>query len=210
MDPYDDPLEDDDEDAWDEGALDEGAESMTFLVFGGEEQRPALELYAAFRRPATEADRRAEEEARRDGFFEAELLDELREPVAGGGRLLLAGLGGEEDRLFAAPTTTGAVAHAVLPNGGGGCDDPGPDGLVLAGLTLPGSFAVLGLVADAVERVDVLVRGERRPAQMGENAFGLRVDDVSASALEGLALHRTDGTVAEIEIPRLPPDGGAD
>ncbi|MGH3041112.1 MAG: hypothetical protein ACRDNG_05130, partial [Gaiellaceae bacterium] len=62
----------------------------------------------------------------------------------------------------------------MLPAGGGGCRAPGPDGLLLAWQQGDTKALVLnGLVADAIESVDVIVAGTTHEARMGENAFGL-------------------------------------
>jgi hypothetical protein len=117
------------------------------------------------------------------------------------GRLLLAGLGGEVDMLYAAPTDNDCIAHALLPNGGGGCAAPGPDGLELGwNQTDAGVLVVVGLVADAIESVDVVVGGVTHKARMGENAFGLRLERTNEADLERVVLCRRDGTTNEIEL----------
>ena len=213
-----------------------------FFLSGDGEKRPPKELYAVFRRPRNERDRRAGELASRLGALDVGVDDEeelvgremlqraalaFGDVVEGEGRLVLSGLGGAEDMLYVAPTTTGYVAHAVLPNGGGGCSAPGPDGLVLAtrGRARRGphghgrpraahrgggarahpvdhrhGFVVHGLVADPIVAVDVVVDGETQRARMGENGFGLRIDGTAASALEKLILLREDGTANELDV----------
>ncbi len=115
-------LDPDDEGAW---ARDEAASTGTFMFptpHAGE--RAVKELYAVFRRPRNDADRRAGELACRSGTIDVgidrdeEVDRELRDlraalgdVVAEEGRLVLTGLGGDEDMLYAAPTTTGAIAH---------------------------------------------------------------------------------------------------
>ena len=117
------------------------------------------------------------------------------------GRLLLAGLGGDEDMLYAAPTSNDHVAYALLPNGGGGCGAPGPDGLELGWTqTELGSVVVHGLVGDTIASVDVIAGGVTHPARMGENAFGLRLERTHESSLERVVLHRYDGTTDEIGL----------
>ena len=185
-----------------------------------EERRPVRELYGAFRRPRNDADRRAGELAARWGALDfgfggferprpAEVSEEGWSPVGAQpgavaeseGRLLLGGLGGEADMLYAAPTDNGYVAHALLPNGGGGCTTPGPDGLHMGWhQSETGALVVFGLVGDAIEAVDVVVDGTTHPARMGENAFGLRFEEMHEGALEGVALHRRDGTTNEIPL----------
>jgi len=72
-----------------------------------------------------------------------------------------------------------------------------------------GSFVVQGLVADPIAAVDVVVNGQARPARMGENGFGVRIEDASATALERLILHRGDGTTYELDL-RMPEPGEFD
>jgi hypothetical protein len=203
-----------------EGESIEGpTQSGSFLFAAGDGvRRPVTDLYAAFRRPRTAADRESGELAHTlgtlgcgpdedvDDPFPPELPDHLREELSLGeviedkGRLLLAGLGGGQDKLYAAPTTKDAIAYAVLPDGGGGCSVPGPDGLVLSYVWSPESLVLHGLVADGVVAVDVIVDGEARPAEMGENGFGLRMAAVPQSNLDRIVLHRQDGTRNEIDL----------
>ena len=181
------------------------------------ERRPVKELYGVFRRPRNDVDRRAGELAARSGALDfgaidkgvrpAGLSDEEWRSLQPGevledeGRLLLAGLGGEEDMLYAAPTCNDYIAHAVLPNGGGGRGTPGPDGLELGwNETETGALVVFGLVSDAIESVDLIVRGVTHEARMGENAFGLRLERTHGAELERVVLRRRDGTTNEIEL----------
>jgi hypothetical protein len=191
-----------------------GSTSMHLYAYSGEERRPVREIYGAFRRPRNDADRSAGELAARWGALDFGPEVEGRRPPPGvppealpgavlhdEGRLLLAGLGGEEDMLYAAPTQNDHVAYALLPNGGGGCGAPGPDGLELGWTqTELGSLVVHGLVADAIEAVDVLVGGETHEARMGENAFGLRLERELEVELERIVLHRRDGSTNVIEL----------
>jgi hypothetical protein len=117
------------------------------------------------------------------------------------GRLLRAGLGGEEDMLYAAPTRNDSVAYGLLPNGGGGCGAPGPDGLVLGWTqTELGDLVVHGLAADAIESVEVIAGGATHEARMGENAFGLRLEHTHDAELERILLRRRNGTTNEIGL----------
>jgi hypothetical protein len=183
-----------------------------------EEKRPVRELYGVFRRPRNDGDRRAGELADRWGALDFGMEMEERPPPHGvsveawrdalpgavlheEGRLLLAGLGGEEDMLYAAPTRNDHVAYALLPNGGGGCGAPGPDGLELGWTqTELGALVVHGLVADAIESVGVIVAGATHEARMGENAFGLRLERPHESSLERIVLRHRDGTTNEIDL----------
>jgi hypothetical protein len=181
-------------------------------------KRPVRELYGVFRRPRTDADRSAGELASREGVLD--FGDEIEDPgpppgvspeqwrdalpgdvVHEEGRLLLAGLGGEEDMLYAAPTRNDHVAYALLPNGSGGSAAPGPGGLLLGRTqTERGDLVVYGLVSDEIAAVTVVVGGVTHQARMGENAFGLRLERTRDSDLERVVLRRRDGTTNEVAL----------
>jgi hypothetical protein len=197
-----------------------GTTSVQLAAYGPEApKRPVRELYGVFRRPRTDADRSAGELASRWGALDFGSGMEDRGPPPGvsaeswrgalpgdvvheEGRLLLAGLGGEEDMLYAAPTRNEHVAHALLPNGGGGCGAPGPDGLHL-GLDSDGAGRSRGLWArvgrNRVGRGRSRLSGTRG-ARMGENAFGLRLERTHEADLERVVLHRSDGATTEIGL----------
>jgi hypothetical protein len=202
--------------------FDEVGFSSGFLFFDASsdtERRPIKELYSVFARPRNDADRRAGDLAAWWGALDvgAGADDEMDRPpgvseeewrvllpgdvLEEEGRLLLEGLGGEEDMLYAAPTANEHICHALLPNGGGGCSAPGPDGLNLNATYTPSrSLVVYGLVGDEITSVDVIVGGETHGARMGENAFGIRVDGAKLSELDAVLLQRHDGTTARIPI----------
>ena len=164
---------------------------------GDEEPVPVRELYGVFSRPPTDADRRAEPLAAVSWSgipWGAEIaMDE--------GRVLLAGLGGGLDLIYAAPLGVDRLVVAVLPNGGGGSGRPGPDGLILQTSQLEtGDLVFHGVVADWVESVDLVVAGVTHAAVMGENAFGLWLEDTHEADQERLLLHRRDGTTNEIGL----------
>ncbi len=174
----------------------ESSGTMSF-IFVGPDPGPVDELYGIFRRPSNDADLKARDLAWRTGGLETGLGD----IVVDGGRLAFSGLGGATDMLYVAPTTNDRIVHAVLPNGGGGAGTPGPDGLVLSVNLIPPGAVVMGLVGDTIVAVDIVVDGERREARMGENSFGLRIED---GALEGLVLHREDGTNMVLPLSAFP------
>jgi hypothetical protein len=155
------------------------------------DRRPVRELYGAFRRPANDADRRV-------GGLAAVMLDRIPpEIVRSDGRLLLSDL----DMVFAVPVGDDQVAFTVLPNGGGMCHLPGPDGLLmLEQQTEEMELVVHGIVADTVESVNIVVAGVTHAAAMGENAFGLRLEQTHQADQERLVLHRRDGTANEIPL----------
>jgi hypothetical protein len=195
-----------------------GSTSVTFYAYDPDEERRSVkELYGVFRRPRNDADRSAGELAARwgaldfgpaaeyprpAGVSEADWrLAQLGNVVEAEGRLLLAGLGGEVDMLYAAPTDNDCIAHALLPNGGSGCAAPGPDGLHMGwDQTEAGDLVVFGLVADQIESVDFVIGEMTHEAPMGENAFGLRLERAREADLERVVLHRRDGTTSEIEL----------
>jgi hypothetical protein len=207
-----------------ENADEGGSTSVHLYAYSSaEERRPVKELYGVFRRPRNDADRSAGELAARWGALDFGPEVEERSPPPGvapeawrdllpgavlhdEGRLVLAGLGGDEDMLYAAPTRNDHVAYALLPNGGGGCGPPGPDGLVLGWTqTELGSLVVHGLVADAIEAVDVVIGGVSHETRMGEDAFGVRLQRTHDAALERVVLRRRDGSTNVIDLRGFDP-----
>jgi hypothetical protein len=161
------------------------------LGFYGDERRLVRELYGAFRRPQNDADRAVTELVARLGVLTG--LDIEFDQAEG--RLLLAGLGGDQDAIYAVPIGSDRIAYAVLPNGGGQCAAPGPDGLLMVHVqTETGLLVLCGVVGDSVEAVDLAVSGVTHAATMGENAFGLRLERTHMDELERIVLHHGDGT----------------
>jgi hypothetical protein len=167
------------------------------LGFSYAERRPVRELYGAFRRSQNDADRDTADLVARLGVLTG--LDiEFDEAE---GRLLLAGLGGDEDAIYAVPVAVDRIACAVLPNGGGQITAPGPDGLLLVQVqTETGLLALCGVIGDSVEAVDLVVSGVLHQARMGENSFGLRLERTHSDDLEGIVLRRRDGTTNEVVL----------
>jgi hypothetical protein len=167
------------------------------LGFSYAERRPVRELYGAFRRSQNDADRDTADLVARLGVLTG--LDiEFDEAE---GRLLLAGLGGDEDAIYAVPVAVDRIACAVLPNGGGQITAPGPDGLLLVQVqTEAGLLALSGVIGDSVEAVDLVVSGVLHQARMGENSFGLRLERTHSDDLEGIVLRRRDGTTNEVVL----------
>jgi hypothetical protein len=167
------------------------------LGFYGDERGLVRELYGAFRRPQNDADRAVTELVTRLGVLTG-LNIEFDQAE---GRLLLAGLGGDQDAIYAVPIASDRIAYAVLPNGGGQCAAPGPDGLLMVHVqTESGLLALCGVVSDSVEAVDLAVSGATHEATMGENAFGLRLEQAHVDDVERIVLHRRDGTTNEIKL----------
>jgi hypothetical protein len=162
---------------------------------------PVRELYSVFQRPRNEADRRAELIAAVS--WTGMGPGDVSPPE---GRVFHAGLGGDMDTIFAAPFGADRLAVAVLPNGGGHWGArPGPDGLLLITSQLEnGDLVVNGIVADSVESVNLVVAGVTHEAAMGENGFGLRLEDTHEADQERLVLHRRDGTTNEIDLSPRP------
>jgi hypothetical protein len=166
--------------------------SSGLMFYGhGDERTPVREVYGAFRRPANDADRRV-------GGLAAQMLDRIEaEVVKSEGRLLLSDL----EMVYAVPVGDDQVAFAVLPNGGGMCHVPGPDGLLmLQHQTEEMDLVVHGMAGDSIEFVDLVVAGVTHSARMGENAFGLRLEGTHEADLERLVLHRRDGTTGVFEL----------
>jgi hypothetical protein len=169
----------------------------SWLRWQGEDDEPVpvRELYSVFGRSPTELDRtfRPLAAVAWSGIpWGAEI---------GEGRVLLSGLGGEQDTIYAAPLGDDRLVVAVLPNGGGGSGRPGPDGLFLQTSELEtGALVFHGIVADWVESAELVVAGVTHEAQMGENAFAFRLEPALDADVERLVLHRSDGTVNEIAL----------
>jgi len=187
-----------------ERALEPGTSWLAWYDYN-EEPKPVRKLYSVFQRPRNAADLRAEPLAAVSwtGMGPGDVS-----PAEG--RVFLAGLGREMDTIFAAPFGDDRLAVAVLPNGGGSWGArPGPDGLLLMSNQLEtGDLVVHGIVADAVESVDLVVAGVTHEAQMGENAFGLWLEQTHEADQERLLLQRRDGTTNEIGLtpsPETPP-----
>lgn len=189
-----------------EPAPEQGVASVGSVAFArAGDERPAHELYSVFSRPRNDADRRATSVAADSGFFERDErssrhFGDLSEK---NGRLLLDGLGGDKDMLYAAPTTKGEVCFGLLPNGGRGCGSPGPDGIHLSWSFAQGSLVVYGLVADAVASVEIVLDGSAHPARTGQNAFALRVDETDPDALDAAVFRRRDGTIERVDLDRF-------
>ncbi len=167
------------------------------LGFYGDGGRRVRELYGAFRRSQNDADRDTADLVARLGVLTG--LDIEFDDAEG--RLLLAGLGGDEDAIYAVPVAVDRIAYAVLPNGGGQIAAPGPDGLLMVHVqTETGLLALCGVVGDSVEAVDLVVSGVIHPARMGENAFGLRLDRTPSDDVERIVLRRRDGTTNEFAL----------
>jgi hypothetical protein len=167
------------------------------LGFSDAERRPVRELYGAIRRSQNDADRDTADLVARLGVLTG--LDIEFDDAEG--RLLLAGLGGDEDAIYAVPVAVDRIACAVLPNGGGQITAPGPDGLLLVHVqTETGLLALCGVVGDSVEAVDLVVSSVLHQARMGENSFGLRLARTHSDDLERIVLHRRDGTTNEVVL----------
>lgn len=197
------------EDAASDSEHESWLQASTVFLGAREETRSVHDVYGVFRRPSTAADRAAAASARdllEIGDLPPDLPQQARKALALGdvlhedGRLVLSGLGGDQDALFAAPTRTDYVAYTVLPNGGGGTAAAGPDGLILAGATSKAAVLVYGLVGDSVVAVDLVVDGETRRARMGENAFGLRIGGTTQDEFEAVLLRRADGTTNTLDL----------
>ena len=181
--------------------------SVLFLVRAHDSQpAPPRELYAVFRRPPRADDLEAQQRARDDA-----LLDSVGDHRASGAtasigrplyddtRLVLGNVG---RGVYALPTTKGAVCVGAFPNGGGGCATLGPHGLSVdyddAADGLP--FRLYGLVADEVRRVDVVLDGVTRQANLGENGYGLELADARWQQLHNLVLHLRSGATETVPL----------
>jgi hypothetical protein len=196
-----------------------------FFLTESETAQPAIDdIYRVFARPATNADREAQALAR--AIVDYGHVTQRSNPPAGvsseewekmhpgrvlhdQGRVVLAGLGAEDDKLYAAPTEHGYLCYALLPNGGGACAPPGPYGLALAWTFLPPrSLMLYGLVGDEVARVELIAARKTHSTDAGENAFAVTLDHVRSTEVSELVLHLIDGS--EQRVPMNPASTAAD
>jgi hypothetical protein len=173
------------------------------LGFVQTDERPELrDLYAAFARPPNGRDLRAVSHAR-DWYNEPFDLgrDSLGRVVPTEARVLLEGLGGEEDIVYAVPTEKGYLCIGLAPNGGSSCGGPRPGGFDLAYSYDKDSLVVYGLVGNNVTGVDVLVAARAYAARMGENAYAVRLATTTPEQLRSVVLHYRDQPHETIDLP---------
>lgn len=174
---------------------------MIFLggdeISGSAQPRRAQDLYAVFRRTPQSVDLRVRQTATVD-MFVGNLGDDptesvLGEPIYADTRLVSGAPG---NGLYAYPTTKDAVCVGHMPNGGGGCGEPGPHGLTV-GYDDPangGPLVLYGLVGDDVRSIDVVLGGVTRHTELTQNGYILRIPNAAGSSVEHLTLHLRDGT----------------
>jgi hypothetical protein len=172
---------------------------------------PAVAEMSVFKRPRTAADVLPERYAA--SLEPLPCPDELRElgrcpypaHVGDESRLLLSGLGVQQESIYAWPMDDGSVCLGRARGGGSICSPQfrkgiraeifGVDPPKVDGAGAPG--AILGLIPDDVVAVDVVVLGMRRPATIGNNAFFYELPDVSCglSTFDAVVVTLRDGTV---------------
>lgn len=183
-------------------------QGFSFVLFGHEgASRPPSQLYSAFRRPATFADRRALEQADESAAWALGVAAsgraerELGEALLERGRLLVRDAGLRGGDLLAFPTTTGAVCYAIVPHGGGGCGKPSEHGVEVSGEMSGRRGALYGLVPDGVTHVYLIAAHGRIEAHVGENAFSVRAEREAVESVRAVVLRRADGSTSTIELP---------
>jgi hypothetical protein len=180
-----------------------GSGSIVFFSDNGSTpRRAAQELYAVFNRPPGAADHAAAALASADGFLappgdSSPAAERLGRPSYPDTRLVAGTI---RRGLYATPTTAGAVCIGVIPNGGGGCAEPGPHGITLgwddAGDGSPSD--VYGMAGDDVRSVEFTVDGKPRTVDVADNAYRLEIPRASRPDLETFVLHLTDGTTVPL------------
>jgi hypothetical protein len=171
----------------------DGDFSFGFVVVTDDEPAQPHALYSVFSRAGSERDEPARSwvEGEHPGLDLTLLKDDAR--------LLLAGAGLDGEDLVGAPTTDGAVCVAIFPDGSGACGKWMEFGLQVNGEQRNGKMFVYGLVADEVQRVEVVASGDRRHARMGENAYACELP--GGAELEELTLRLADGAVETVQLP---------
>jgi hypothetical protein len=192
------------------GTGDSGTSGSGGLIFfvktDGSPPPTAQELYGVFRRPPWSSDVAAQQLARADA-----LLDSVGEPGLAGaslGRPLYADtrliVGNVGDGVYALPTTSGAGCVGAVPNGGGGCGGPvqGLHGLSVEYDAPSGGLPLrlYGLVGDDVRRVDVVVDGVPRQAELGENGYRIELADAGWNQVSKLVLHLRSGATEAVPL----------
>ena len=176
---------------------------------------PAANEMSVFARPRTEADvppsdlsHRLRPEGPCTDWQRAD-FGCLGDPIGDESRLLISPLGVTKTKLYAWPTTSGAVCWAWV-GGGGGCAhdfargesraifmgiDPDDDGVGAPG-------TLLGVVPDDVVAADVQVRGERHAALVQSNGLFYELPDGSCTswAFESLTVRYRDGSSNTVPI----------
>jgi hypothetical protein len=173
-----------------------------FIIFGDDGSPPPAieEVYAAFTRAPTPRDKQASAMAERWFLFD-DLHASIGRVRAGEGRVLLDGLGGDEDILFAAPTSeAGNICFGLLPNGGGSCGIPGPGGLDLAWSHADEYLIVYGLIGNDITSVDIVLRDRAYSARIGKNAFALRLPHRDPAELRGIVIRDRHGESETIDF----------
>lgn len=172
----------------------EGATSYGLLrIEHDQERRPADELYRVFRRDRTPDDERAEEQMDLFGA-PAKPSEDWKGPDFGlvrpeTTRLLLDQVEGKGMGVAAALTTSGAICHLLLPDGGGSCSFPAGEGVEVAAEVGAGRVVIFGLVGDSVTAVDVVVGDVTRRAHLGTNGFAASVAGTLGER-DAVVLHR--------------------
>jgi hypothetical protein len=172
--------------------------STMWLLEQRAERKPAKKLYGVFRRPRTKREIGIVPPCSMPG-----LRDQRMKLIPGLTRVLLRGIGRNQDTLVAQPMTSGRVALGLTPDGSANCGAAPmtADGLILAAQMEDGDAVLYGMVGDGVESLDVVIDGVAHHARLEENGFATNINDAQGKVVEKLVLTREDGSTAE-----FPPD----
>ena len=180
----------------------ESSSSMMWMVGQREKTSPQKAAYAVFEREQTKHEAEIAPTVVADYACsvpdsKSSNVPDFGSPVADKARILLRGIGPQEDSLVAVLTTGDSVSVALFPDGGAACGAPMDDGLILLADVGEGTATVYGMVDDRVRSVDVIVDGQSHRADLEENGFALTLPAAAGKDVEKLVLHHADGSKTE-------------
>jgi len=172
---------------------------------------PVRELYAVSRRSARTSDLYVQELARREAYggreaepdtpahIGAALHEQIGAPLYEETRLLVGTI---ERGIYAVPSTAETICLGSFPDGGGSCGRPTRHGVRVdyEAADDDSSLLVYGIVGDDVESVEVVVGGQMREAELGENGCRLAITDGGPQQLQELILRLHGGATDKLNL----------
>ena len=179
------------------------AATHSVMIFGAGDDatgdKSPYDLYEVFRRAPQENDTRAREVAKANGIFRRPDLVPS-DPVYEDARLVA---GTTSDGVYALPTTGQEICIGRFPNGGSGCQTPGPHGITIGfdDAEDGSSIFLYGLIGDDVRSVDAVMDGTEHRAELGENGYFAELPSARGQQLEKVVLHLRSGETQELTLP---------
>ncbi len=157
------------------------------------------DLYEVFRRPPQENDTQAREVVKSEGVFRRPDLVPS-DPIYEDTRLVA---GTTSNGVYALPTTGQEICVGRFPNGGSGCQTPGPHGITIGydDAEDGSSIFLYGLVGDDVRSVGAVMGGTEHQAQLGENGYFAELPSARGQQLEKVVIHLRSGESKELTLP---------